>query len=73
LARQCDQGVCHCRRGIGGGTQRATLQGIQKPPGALPPPDAKPEYFTCSGTVSFIRPDQTMYYMAAPENNRKVQ
>jgi hypothetical protein len=24
------------------------------------------------GTVTFINPEQTMYYMAAPENSRKV-
>ena len=59
-------------RGSGGGTQRATLQGMQKERDALPPPDAKPEYFASTGTVTFINPDQTMYYMAAPENNRKV-
>jgi hypothetical protein len=59
-------------RGSGGGTKRATLQGIQKPKEALPPPDAKPEYFSVPGTVTFINPEQTMYYMAAPENSRKV-
>ena len=66
---------CHAcaRSGSGGGTKRATLQGIQKGPGELPSPDAKPEYFSCSGTVTFVNPDQTLYYMAAPENNRKVR
>ena len=24
------------------------------------------------GTVTFINPEQTLYYMAAPENSRKV-
>ena len=59
-------------RGSGGGTRRAMLQGIQKPKEELPSPDAKPEYFSVPGTVTFINPEQTMYYMAAPENSRKV-
>lgn len=58
--------------GSGGGTARSTLKVIQKGPGELPSPDAKPEYFAVPGTVTFINPEQTMYYMAAPENNRKV-
>jgi hypothetical protein len=35
-------------------------------------PDAKPAYHTTMLHLSYINPDQTMYYMANPENNRKV-
>lgn len=38
----------------------------------LPPVDAKPEYFTAVVTVAKIQDDQSMYYCACPDNNRKV-
>ncbi len=38
----------------------------------LPPVDAKPEYFTSIVTVAKIQDEQSMYYCACPENNRKV-
>lgn len=38
----------------------------------LPPVDAKPEYFTAIVTVAKIQDEQSMYYCACPENNRKV-
>lgn len=38
----------------------------------LPPVDAKPEYFNAVVTVAKIQDDQSMYYCACPDNNRKV-
>jgi replication factor A1 len=34
--------------------------------------DAKPFYATVNAVVASINPDQKMYYLACPENNRKV-
>ena len=35
--------------------------------------DAKPFYATVNALVASINPDQKMYYLACPENNRKVE
>jgi len=35
-------------------------------------PDAKPTYATVNAMLASINPDQTLYYLACPENNRKV-
>ena len=35
--------------------------------------DAKPFYATVNAVVASINPDQKMYYLACPENNRKVE
>ena len=38
----------------------------------MPSPDAKPEYHNAICTVANIDPQQSMYYQACPDNNRKV-
>lgn len=35
-------------------------------------PDEKPFYATVNAMLAFVNPDQTLYYLACPENNRKV-
>lgn len=60
-------------RGSDGPASRVAMAALQNPEGPLPPPDAKPLNLTCSGAVTVINPEQSLYYMSAPENNyRKV-
>ena len=61
-------------RGSGGGSrERVTLAALQNSDGALPPPDAKPEYHNVVATITSIDPEQTpLYYDAAPDSGRKV-
>jgi replication factor A1 len=57
----------------GGGSaasQRRDLASIRKEAPATP--DAKPVYATVQVAVANINPDQSMWYLACPENNRKV-
>jgi replication factor A1 len=56
----------------GGGTasQRRDLATIRKEAPATP--DAKPVYATVQVAVANINPEQSMWYLACPENNRKV-
>jgi replication factor A1 len=35
-------------------------------------PDDKPVYATVNAMLAFVNPDQSLYYLACPENNRKV-
>ncbi len=49
-----------------------TLQQLVKSPADMPSPDAKPEYHNAICTVANIDPQQSMYYQACPDNNRKV-
>ena len=49
-----------------------TLQQLVKSPADTPSPDAKPEYHNAICTVANIDPQQSMYYQACPDNNRKV-
>lgn len=60
------------RPGSGGSSERKLLREIQPPPDNLPSPDSKPEYSSTAGTVVLINPEQKLYYLANPENNRKV-
>ena len=48
------------------------LQQLLKAPADLPAPDAKPEYHNAVCTIANIDPQQSMYYQACPDNNRKV-
>ncbi len=41
--------------------------------GPMPSPDAKPTYHVAELTVSFINPDQNLYYLANPDTGRKVR
>lgn len=42
-------------------------------PGApLPDPNDKPKYTNVIANISQINPEQQMYYLANPENGRKV-
>ncbi len=41
---------------------------VASEPGA----DGKPVYGSVAATLAFIRPDQPMYYLANPENGKKV-
>jgi len=50
--------------------ERLDLSGVRL--AAPPTPDAKPVYSTVAAAVATINPDQTLYYLASPENNRKV-
>ena len=60
-------------RGSDGPASRVAMAALQNPEGPLPPLDAKPLNLTCSGAVTVINPEQSLYYMSAPENNyRKV-
>ncbi|KAA6426190.1 MAG: replication A 70 kDa DNA-binding subunit-like, partial [Trebouxia sp. A1-2] len=56
----------------GGSQERVTLQQLVKSPADMPRPDAKPEYHNAICTVANIDPQQSMYYQACPDNNRKV-
>jgi len=60
--------------GSGGrNTSLVSLKEVAPAPGAiLPAPDAKPTYHNVVATVSVIKTDQTMFYLANPENGRKV-
>ncbi|CAD7702509.1 unnamed protein product [Ostreobium quekettii] len=58
--------------GSGGSSERRLLRDFHPSSDNLPSPDAKPEYCTTSATVVHINPDQNLYYLANPENNRKV-
>jgi replication factor A1 len=61
-------------RGAGGPRARATLASLDpRAKGeSLPPPDAKPDYSTVVATFTLVDPEQTLWYAAAPEHNRKV-
>ena len=48
-----------------------TLQQIKD--GAPATAEGKPTFSSALATVTFINPEQTLYYMANPENNRKVR
>lgn len=56
--------------GAGGASRRRDLSQIRKEAPATP--DAKPVYTTVQVAVANINPDQSMWYLACPENNRKV-
>ena len=62
-----------CRGSSGGGSQeRVTFKQLVKSPADMPSPDAKPEYHNAICTVANIEPQQSMYYQACPDNNRKA-
>lgn len=61
-----------CRSSGSGSSGHRQLKDVQKPQHELPAPDARPEYHTVTATVAMIDPDQSLYYQACPENNRKV-
>lgn len=63
---------CGCRRAGAGATERTTFAELRAPKEALPPADAKPQYHTIVATVAQIDPQQSLYYEASPDNNRKV-
>ena len=64
---------CRGSSGGGGSQERVTLKHLVKSPADLPSPDAKPEYHNAICTVANIDPQQSMYYQACPDNNRKVR
>lgn len=66
-------GVCRGSSGGGGSQERVTLKQLVKSPADMPSPDAKPEYHNAICTVANIDPQQSMYYQACPDNNRKVR
>ncbi|DBB18305.1 TPA: hypothetical protein ACH3X3_003260 [Trebouxia sp. C0006] len=68
------EGLANARGSSGGGgsQERVTLQQLVKSPADMPSPDAKPEYHNAICTVANIDPQQSMYYQACPDNNRKV-
>lgn len=60
-------------RGESGGVSYTSMAALQSPPEGLPPTDAKPQPFMCSGAVVLINSSQVFYYTATPENKfRKV-
>lgn len=54
----------------GAAAQRTDLAAIRAD--APPTPESKPVYATVNAAVAAINPDQSMWYLACPENNRKV-
>ena len=56
--------------GGSGAAQRQDLAGVRAVAPATP--DAKPVFSTVYAAVASINPDQSMWYLACPENNRKV-
>ncbi|KAL3141009.1 hypothetical protein ABBQ32_005523 [Trebouxia sp. C0010 RCD-2024] len=68
------EGLANARGSSGGGgsQERVTFQQLTKSPAEMPSPDAKPEYHNATCTVANIDPQQSMYYQACPDNNRKV-
>jgi len=54
----------------GGGASRYDLSQLRTE--APTTPDAKPVYATVQVAVANINPEQSMWYLACPENNRKV-
>ena len=69
----CNTGRCHCRQSGGRGAQeRLTLAQLIVPKEDLPPADAKPQWHTLTATIAQIDPNQSMYYEACPDNNRKA-
>ncbi|KAI7845557.1 hypothetical protein COHA_000848 [Chlorella ohadii] len=58
------------RTGSGAGADRETLEAFRA--AAPASTEDKPRYATVTATFSFINADQALYYMANPENNRKV-
>jgi replication factor A1 len=67
----CGEGLTTGRSSLGGGSRvRVTLQELREKP--VPAVGAK-EYFNTWAYISNIQPDQTLYYMAAPDgSNKKV-
>ena len=68
---------CYClhthRSGAGRPDTLQFLADLLPAPGAaLPSPDAKASYTSVMAHVAMVNPDQTMYYLANPENGRKV-
>ena len=71
--RACTAVGCRCRQSGGRGPQeRLTLAQLIVPKEDLPPADAKPQWHTLTATVAQIDPNQSMYYEACPDNNRKA-
>ncbi|PSC74962.1 putative ethanolamine kinase [Micractinium conductrix] len=58
------------RTGSGGPAERESLEVFRA--SAPASTDDKPRYATVGATFAFINADQALYYMANPENNRKV-
>ena len=54
----------------GGAPQRTDLATVRADAPATP--DSKPVYSTVTAAVAAINPEQSMWYLACPENNRKV-
>lgn len=54
----------------GASAERRDLAGVKAE--APSTPDAKPVYATVRAAVASINPQQSMWYLACPENNRKV-
>ena len=62
------------RSSLGGGanSDRVALRDLREKP--VPAMGTKPEYVNVWAYVSAIQPDQTLYYMAAPDgSNKKVR
>ncbi|KAF8058336.1 RPA1B [Scenedesmus sp. PABB004] len=60
--------------GAGGrGSRLQFLDDVAAEEAAMPSPDAKPTYHDVIATVLQVRDDTTMYYLANPENNKKVE
>ena len=72
----CGEGLANNGRGslggaCGAGAQRQTVQSLREKP--VPAVGTKAEYVNTYAYVSAIQPDQTLYYMAAPDGtNKKV-
>ncbi|BDA51382.1 Replication protein A 70 kDa DNA-binding subunit B [Coccomyxa sp. Obi] len=67
------EGLASAKHASGGGApERATFAELRVPKEELPPADSKPSYHTVVATVASIDAQQSLYYEACPENNRKV-
>lgn len=63
-------GLATALKGPGAARERLTLSALKE--SAPSHAEEKPVYATVAATVASVNPEQTMWYMACPENNRKV-
>ncbi|EIE20008.1 hypothetical protein COCSUDRAFT_19010 [Coccomyxa subellipsoidea C-169] len=66
------EGLASAKRASGGAAELQTFAQLRVGKEELPPADAKPQYHTVIATVANIDSQQSLYYEACPDNNRKV-
>lgn len=62
--------VSSTKKGDAGARPRTDIASVRNE--APQSPDEKPVYSAVSAAIASINPEQSMWYLACPENNRKV-